>query len=89
MKVIGIKHFTGSIDGHEFDVYHLFCNPDNVFIGEGNAIYGNCPELVKVKATVLHQVVSPEKVEKLIGKDLTVFYGADRKTVAMVKLNQE
>lgn len=89
MKVIGIKHFTGDYEGRPYDVYHLYCTPDNVYVGDGNAIYGNCPDCVKVKAEILNKIVSADKIEKLIGKDISVYYGADKKTVAMVSLNQE
>lgn len=89
MKVVGIKHFVGVLEnGREYDTYHLFCTPDNPYIPDGCAMYGECPELTKVKAEILHQVVSPDKVSKLIGREISVLYAADKKTVALVKVGE-
>ena len=89
-KVIGIRHQTGSFEGHPYDNYTLFVN-DPDYQNANVQVYGNAPILikksygVKVKAGILHQVVAPDKIEKLIGRSVDFFYDA-RDNVSKVEV---
>lgn len=80
-NVFGIRHQTGNYEGRAFDNYTLFVN-DPARQNENVQNYGTTPVLVKksygvkVKAAVLHQVVAPDKIEKLIGRSVEFYYDA-------------
>lgn len=84
MKVVGIQHAVGTFEDKNtsrkfnYDNYNIFCtdeeNPGNV-----DASYGVCPKVYKVKAAILHQVVSPDKVQKLIDRSVFFWYDANKR----------
>lgn len=93
MKVIGIKHQVGTFEDkktnkkYDFDNYYLYLD-DELANNETSQYYGVCPQVVKVKASILHQVVSPDKMEKLLNRDVDFLYDVYR-NVALVKVNSK
>lgn len=83
MKIVGVKHMTGEYDNRPFDNYYLYGIDENT--NDKIQIYGTCPNCIKVKASVLHQVVAADKIEKLIGRSVECFYDS-YKNVALVNV---
>lgn len=83
MKIVGVKHMTGEFDGKSFDNYYLYGTDDNT--NDKIQIYGICPNCIKVKASILHQVVAADKIEKLIGRSVECYYDS-YKNVALVNV---
>ena len=78
MKIVGIKHQTGEYLGNNYDNYRLFVtDPTRVDTKE----FGVCPSFVKVKASLMHEIVAPDNVASLIGKDVNFFYDAYQNVV--------
>lgn len=89
MKIVGVKHMVGEYDDkdtkkkYQFDNYYLYGTDENT--NDNVQIYGTCPNCIKVKASVLHQVVAADKIEKLIGRSVECFYDS-YKNVALVNV---
>lgn len=84
MKVVGVRHETGNFNGIAYDNYYLFgvgAQNNN----ETSQYYGVCPQCVKVKASILHQVCAPDKVAKLIDREVEFLYDSYKK-VALVQI---
>lgn len=78
MKVVGIKHRVGEFKDRntnnniKFDNYAIYVVDQSRI--EADMQFGVCPEMVKVKPAVLHQVVAPDKIQKLIDRDIEIYY---------------
>lgn len=68
MKVIGAKRIQGVFNDRPYDNYNLYVAPENA----DNVVFGVCPNVVKVKASVLLESVSD--VLALKDKDIDCFY---------------
>lgn len=82
MKVVGVKHQSGTYDKRQFDNYYIYG------VGDQNdnddiQFYGVCPQCVKVKASVLHQVCAADKVAKLIDRNVYFFYDSYKNVVVV------
>lgn len=82
MKVVGVRHQTGIYNKMSFDNYYIYG------VGDQNdnddvQFYGSCPQCVKVKASVLHQVCAPDKVAKLIDRNVNFFYDSYKNVVVV------
>lgn len=81
MKVVGVKHNVGTFDDPKtgkainFDSYQVFCTEDVI---DESMQFGVCPKVIKVKAAVLYQIVAPDKINKLIDRNLEFYYDAYR-----------
>lgn len=79
MKVVGIRHQVGEFQGNHYDNYGLYCVDEQKI--DPKMQFGTCPSYTKVKSSVLHQVVAPDKVEKLIGRELMFYFDAYKNVV--------
>lgn len=86
-QVVGIRHYYGSIEGSVFDVYHLFISTPSVD-KDGFQEFGVCPSFVKCKASILHQIVSPDKINKLLDRHVSFLYDSFD-NVAVVNLDDK
>lgn len=90
MKIVGVKHMMGEFEDKvkhskiPFDNYYLYGTDDDTN-NDNVQYYGTCPNCIKVKASVLHQVVAADKIEKLIGRSVECFYDS-YKNVALVNV---
>ena len=80
-NVVGIRHQVGNYEGRSYDNYILFCEEPGRQ-NNGVQVFGTAPVLVKksygvkVKAVILHQIVSPDKIEKLVGRNVEFYFDA-------------
>lgn len=74
-KVVGIVHSSGTIQasGIVFDNYVITRIED---VNENFAVYGKPCRVDTVKAAVMHQFVSPDKVKDLINKDVYIGFSS-------------
>lgn len=87
MKVVGVRHQTGIYEKKPYDNYYIYgvgVQNDS----EDSQYYGVCPQMVKIKASILHEVVAPDKVMKLIDREVNFFYDSF-KNVAMVHVENK
>ena len=78
MIVKGIKHSTGEYNGNKYDNYILYViNPDDKYA------IGMCPELVKVKSSLISEVINPDNIEHLIDSDINFYYDRYGKVVQL------
>lgn len=84
MKVVGVKHMTGSFNDRAYDNYYIYCVADQTD-NDTSQFYGVCPQCVKVKASLLHTVVAPDKIQKLLDREVEFLYDS-YKNVALVNV---
>lgn len=90
-KLIGAQHQTGDFQGKPFDNYNLYLvNLENKAVNS----FGLVPQsftrnqkarpYLSVKAAVMHSLVAPDQIDKIIGKTMNIdfdMYGNASKIV--------
>lgn len=76
MIVKGIKHSTGEYNGNKYDNYILY-----VINQDDNNTIGLCPEIVKVKSSLISEVINPLNIDSLIDRDINFYYDRYGKVV--------
>ena len=82
-KICGIAHRTGEYQGRAYDNYVIYSYEDEPKTND-NSTLGVCPEGQKVKASVLHQYISADRVKELLGKHVE-FYFDSYQQVSLIK----
>ena len=67
-KVIGIKHSTGDYHGITYDNYNFFVGSEDI-----NTV-GTYVETVKVKSTVLKELIDLKDLPELVGQNVSFYY---------------
>lgn len=67
-KVLGIKHSTGEYQGNTYDNYNFFVGSEDI-----NTV-GTYVETVKVKSTVLKELIDLKDITDLVGQDVAFYY---------------
>ena len=67
-KILGIKHSTGEYQGNAYDNYNFFVGSEDI-----NTV-GTYVETVKVKSTVLKELIDLKELPGLVGQDVTFNY---------------
>lgn len=67
-KVLGIKHSTGEYQGNAYDNYNFFVGSEDI-----NTV-GTYVETVKVKSTVLKELIDLKELPGLVGQDVAFYY---------------
>ena len=67
-KIIGIKHTTGEYQGQKYDNYNFYVGSEDI-----NTV-GTYVETVKVKSTVLKDLIDLKDIPGLVGQDVTFNY---------------
>lgn len=75
-KIVGVRHVKGDYQGVAYDNYNVYAVDDNT-----PDCFGTCPEVLKMKTEVLHQVCNPDKIKNLIGHSIEAYYNAYKKIV--------
>lgn len=78
MRIVGVQHMVGEYEGKPFDNYRIYTVDQD---RQNQETYGVCPMYTKVKASVLHQVVAPDKINKLIDKNVMFYFDAYKNVV--------
>lgn len=82
MKIVGVKHQTGEFNNKPYDNYRIYYVDETKQDNDGMT-FGICPTYAKVRASVLHEVCAPDKVNKLIQREVNFFYDAYKNVVKM------
>ena len=80
MKIVGVRHQVGEFNGNNYDNYRLYIVDESK---NDDKSFGICPSYAKVKASVLHEVCAPDKISKLVNRDVNLFYDAYKNVVKM------
>ena len=75
MKVIGIKHLTGTFNDRPYDNYNIYCINEN----DPNMLIGYSTQVIKVKSQLLNDQYPDPK--QLINKEIDCFYDSYKNVV--------
>lgn len=79
MKVVGVQHQIGTFNNLPYDNYRIYTIDESR--QDPNMVFGVCPMVTKVKASVLHQVVASDKIQKLIDRNVMFYFDAYKNVV--------
>lgn len=84
MKIVGYKRWIGDYNGKPYDSCHVYVEDENS-LSLCSKYGGTCPDMYKIRGEVLYKAVNPDKLDLMIGKDITLYFDA-RKNVSLVEI---